>query len=144
MTKIVYSQSRHPAMEEEGAAYENPRHFTGPRAGVTEAVVIGDFPRIVAAYEGLDVKVTRPDLEAKRAETAAVVAARSSLSPDERANLYIPDDWRDLPWTQKTGEDGLTLRALASSLSDEPVLNKTSAAEVVEAELRRRAGGEQA
>ncbi|WP_192560280.1 hypothetical protein [Pseudomonas allokribbensis] len=42
--------------------YRNPTHFDRPEAGVTHAVVIGDWPKVVDAYEtlGVEVSVTMP------------------------------------------------------------------------------------
>ncbi|WP_025804592.1 hypothetical protein [Pseudomonas chlororaphis] len=42
--------------------YRNPAHFDRPEAGVTHAVVIGDWPKVVDAYEalGVEVSVTMP------------------------------------------------------------------------------------
>lgn len=42
--------------------YRNPAHFDRPEAGVTHAVVIGDWPKVVDAYEalGVEVLVTKP------------------------------------------------------------------------------------
>ena len=42
--------------------YRNPAHFDRPEAGVTRAVVIGDWPKVVDAYEalGVEVSVTKP------------------------------------------------------------------------------------
>ena len=46
--------------------YRNPEHFDKPEAGVTSVLVIGDWPRVVNAYEaaGIDVSVK----EAKRVQ----------------------------------------------------------------------------
>ena len=38
--------------------YRNPAHFDRPEAGVTHAVVIGDWPTVVEAYEALGVEVS--------------------------------------------------------------------------------------
>ncbi|MBX8621647.1 hypothetical protein K4754_06360 [Pseudomonas glycinae] len=38
--------------------YRNPAHFDRPEAGVTHAVVIGDWPKVVEAYEALGVEVS--------------------------------------------------------------------------------------
>ncbi|MDD1002430.1 hypothetical protein [Pseudomonas sp. TNT2022 ID642] len=42
--------------------YRNPAHFDRPEAGVTHAVVIGDWTKVVDAYEalGVEVSVTKP------------------------------------------------------------------------------------
>lgn len=38
--------------------YRNPAHFDRPEAGVTHAIVIGDWPKVVGAYEALGVEVS--------------------------------------------------------------------------------------
>lgn len=38
--------------------YRNPAHFDRPESGVTHAVVIGDWPKVVDAYEALGVGVS--------------------------------------------------------------------------------------
>lgn len=38
--------------------YRNPAHFDRPEAGVTHAVVIGDWPKVIDAYEALGVEVS--------------------------------------------------------------------------------------
>lgn len=38
--------------------YRNPAHFDRPEAGATHAVVIGDWPKVVDAYEALGVEVS--------------------------------------------------------------------------------------
>ncbi|AZD67575.1 hypothetical protein SAMN04489802_2838 [Pseudomonas chlororaphis] len=38
--------------------YRNPAHFDRPEAGVTHAVVFGDWPKVVEAYEALGVEVS--------------------------------------------------------------------------------------
>lgn len=42
-----------------GKRYRNPQHFERPELGVTRVLVIGDWPRVVAAHEavGVDVEV---------------------------------------------------------------------------------------
>lgn len=42
--------------------YRNPEHFHRPEAGVTQVVVLGDWPKVVEAYEavGVEVSVSKP------------------------------------------------------------------------------------
>lgn len=130
--KIVYSREAHPR-----AGYErrNPRHFTGSEAGVEHVVIVGDYPAITDAYLAQGVPVEhhgRPDLDRKPAAVALI-----SHQDEDPGVVVIPDDWRDLPWSQPDA-DGLSLRRLASLVSPEPVINKAQAVEAVEAELARR------
>jgi hypothetical protein len=133
MSEIVYSRSNHGLIK--GRAYENPRFFSGVRPGITKVIVIGNHPEIVEAYKAAGIPVEQPD-EDKKAKALAASIARGAAPPPEQ--LYIPSDWRDLPWTQKAGEDGLSLRGLASALTDEPVSNKEAAVAVIETEMARR------
>lgn len=49
-----------------GKRYRNPEHFDKPEAGVTSVVVIGDWPRVVDAYEASGIEVSVK--EAKRVQ----------------------------------------------------------------------------
>jgi hypothetical protein len=60
----------------------------------------------------------------------AMAAAQRSTEPE------IPADWRELDWPE--------LRSLASSVSETAVINKEQAVEAIEAELGRRAQGDDA
>lgn len=135
MTKtleIHYSQQADGFVE--GRAYANPRFFSTPRNGATKVYIYGEYPNIEAAYLACDVEVVRVD-PAPPSHVAATVTI-STARPEDAASVEIPANWRDLPWTQG---DGLTLRALASSISPTPVLNKKQAAAAVGGELVRRA-----
>ncbi|WP_426201040.1 hypothetical protein [Pseudomonas sp. TWP3-1] len=46
--------------------YRNPSHFDRPEAGVTHAVVIGDWPKVVAAYASVGVDVTAVEAEPRQ------------------------------------------------------------------------------
>ncbi|MCO4316336.1 hypothetical protein M8997_004005 [Phyllobacterium sp. 21LDTY02-6] len=43
---------------EKGRRYANPRFFSSVRAGVNAVTVIGDYPKIVEAYEAKGIPVT--------------------------------------------------------------------------------------
>lgn len=126
---LFYGQTRHP--EAEGVEFRNARFFAGAEEGVTKVLLAGDYPEIVRAYVKAGVEVSRVD-------ALVVEGSAADLPPHEPGAVVIPDDWRDLPWTQKAGEGGTTLRALASAISDAPVINKADAAAVIEGELARR------
>lgn len=68
--------------------YRNPEHFDKPEAGVTSVLVIGDWPRVVNAYEaaGIDVSVK----EAKRVQI--VGAGANADLEDLIAKLRIESD----------------------------------------------------
>ncbi len=53
--KLIYSND--PSDVTEGAQNRNPDYFDGPEKGVEEVGVVGDYPKIVAAYEALEVPV---------------------------------------------------------------------------------------
>lgn len=128
-----------------GRAYSNPRFYSVPRRGVTKVFLVGDWPKIEADYKAMGVPVERLDVEdatpkADHPTSSEVALARlaAKATADERALAHIPDGWRDLPWT-KPGDDGLTLRGLATTFSDTPVINKAQAIAAMVAELARRA-----
>jgi hypothetical protein len=43
--------------------YRNPEHFERPEAGVTNVLVVGDWPNVVDAYENVGVEVTLKEAE---------------------------------------------------------------------------------
>jgi len=43
--------------------YRNPEHFDKPEAGVTSVVVIGNWPKVVGAYENIGVEVSLTEAE---------------------------------------------------------------------------------
>jgi hypothetical protein len=128
--EVVYSRERRPLKR--GQRFQNPRFFDGVISGATKVRLDGHYPRIVEAYAAAGVQVLRTD-------ALTVTSPTEKLPPHEPGAVVIPEDWQELPWTQRTGDDGPTLRALASAISDAPVINKSQAIEVIEAELKRRA-----
>ena len=45
--------------------YRNPEHFDRPEAGVTNVLVVGDWPNVVDAYENVGVEVTLKEAESR-------------------------------------------------------------------------------
>lgn len=130
--EIVYARSMVPLAE--GRKYQNPRFFTEPLAGASKVYLTEDLPKIADAYRAVGVEVIEVN-----AEPVSVYEppTEAPMSDDERAKVYVPDNWRDLPWA-KPVDAGLTLRGLAAVFADEPVINKAQAIEAIEAELGRR------
>ncbi|TWC27706.1 MULTISPECIES: hypothetical protein [unclassified Pseudomonas] len=46
--------------------YRNPEHFDRPEAGVTGIVVVGEWPKVVEAYENIGVEVTAIEAESRQ------------------------------------------------------------------------------
>lgn len=46
--------------------YRNPEHFDRPEAGVTGVVVVGDWPKVVEAYERAGVQVATIEAESRQ------------------------------------------------------------------------------
>lgn len=46
--------------------YRNPEHFDRPEAGVTGVVVVGEWPKVVEAYERVGVEVTSIEAESRQ------------------------------------------------------------------------------
>lgn len=73
--------------------YRNPAHFDRPEAGVTHAVVIGDWPKVVEAYEeqGVEVSVLKPlnsqPGESDRADTIASLEQDNAMLRAERDGI---------------------------------------------------------
>jgi hypothetical protein len=129
MSEIVYSQTRRGLGP--GQVQLNPRHFQAPRADASKVYFIGDWPKIEAAYTALGVPVERLDAAPAVEPPPAAVMPLPTLPVEARAEVEIPQDWRDLSWPQ--------VRSLAAQFASEPVLNKAQAVDAVEAELARRA-----
>lgn len=135
--ELVYGRERHPLAQ--GRAFRNARFFDGPEEGATKVYLIGDLPMIAAAYAAIGVEVVHADAPAPPRPALAAPAALTPVAPtDERGEIYIPDDWADLPWAKPAEGRDLTLRGLAAMFSAEPVLNKAEAKAAIEAELARR------
>ncbi|MBS4090676.1 hypothetical protein [Pseudomonas rustica] len=71
--------------------YRNPAHFDRPESGVTHAVVIGDWPKVIDAYEavGVEVSVLKPLISEPIDSDAADIIA--SLEQDN-ATLRVERD----------------------------------------------------
>lgn len=73
--------------------YRNPAHFDRPEAGVTHAVVIGDWPKVVDAYEaqGVEVSVLKPliseSVNSDRADTIASLEQDNDTLRAERDGI---------------------------------------------------------
>lgn len=71
--------------------YRNPEHFDRPEAGVTGIVVIGEWPKVVDAYEHVGVEVTA--LEAKPRQVLVVGAADNNAEQEALiSKLQIESD----------------------------------------------------
>lgn len=136
MTKpfeIIYSQQKSDFIT--GRAYANPRFFTTPRQGVTKVYLVGDWPKIRAAYESMGVEVEQIDADEAKRETATAADIGQEAAED-RAAVEIPEDWEGLSWQK--------LRALAAKVSDDAIINKDGAIEAIRNELSRRRSEETA
>jgi hypothetical protein len=75
--------------------YRNPAHFDRPEAGVTHAVVIGDWPKVVDAYEaqGVEVSVLKPliseSVNSDRADTIASLEQDNEMLRAERDDIVL-------------------------------------------------------
>jgi len=76
-----------------GKRYRNPAHFDRPEAGVTHAVVIGDWPKVVDAYEaqGVEVSILKPliseSVNSDRAHTIASLEQDNDMLRAERDGI---------------------------------------------------------
>jgi hypothetical protein len=73
--------------------YRNPAHFDRPEAGVTHAIVIGDWPKVVGAYEaqGVEVSVLKPlireSVSSDRADTITSLEQDNDMLRAERDGI---------------------------------------------------------
>jgi hypothetical protein len=120
--KLVYSAHRIPLAE--GEAYRNPRFFTGPEAGVTAVRIVGDWPKIAAAYRRAGVDVV--------ADSPAAAAQPFECLPPPTTPVTIPEGWRALPWPE--------LRALAAQCGARWAINRTQAIAAIEKQEAEQTG----
>lgn len=123
--ELVYSTQR--TNFQEGRAYSNPRFFTSTRQGVTKVIVVGNWPKVVAAYEKAGVPV-----EVVSGPNVQGGDPKPGPAPKRNPEAEIPEGWGNLPWLEK--------RLLAENFSDRPVINSEQADTAIEAEALRRAG----
>lgn len=89
--ELVYSTQNSDFDSEK--RYRNPAHFDRPEAGVTHAVVIGDWPKVVEAYEeqGVEVSVLKPLISqsggSDRADTIASLEHNNDMLRAERNGI---------------------------------------------------------
>lgn len=83
-----------------------------------------------AAQKGEPVELAPEPDPVKPTTPAPVLPRPTAETPEQRAAVEIPANWRDLPWPK--------LRSLASKVSDDPISNRPVAVAAIEAELSRR------
>lgn len=126
MVEMIYAT--HRTGLEEGRVWRNAKLFDGKvEPGVSKVIVVGDRPRIVAAYRAAGVEVEEIGVAPRR--------GAGPPAPPKPVERYfdlteIPEDWRELSWQAK--------RALAKKLTDVPVINSAQANVAIEAEIERR------
>ena len=60
--------------------YRNPEHFDRPETGVTGVIVVGEWPKVVDAYESVGVEVVELEAGPRR---ALMVADQTVLDQEE-------------------------------------------------------------
>jgi len=60
--------------------YRNPEHFDRPEAGVTGVIVVGEWPKVVDAYENVGVEVVEVEAGPRR---VLMVADQTALDQEE-------------------------------------------------------------
>jgi hypothetical protein len=125
---LVYGRTLRPEME--GKAFRNARFFTAPEEKASTVYLDGDYPQIESAYLAKGVKVLHLDAALP---LPAVFHQRPAGDVTEE-KVFIPADWRELPWSQPD-ERGLTLLGVAKDVGATGVINKAQATEAIEAYL---------
>jgi len=97
--------------------YRNPAHFDRPEAGVTHAVVIGDWPKVVDAYEalGVEVSVMKPlisqSVDSGGADIIAGLEQENDNLRTERAGiLRLIEAAEDKSTLERPGDGELPIR----------------------------------
>jgi hypothetical protein len=118
---------------EEGRSYSNPRFFNGQiRPKVHRAIVIGDWPLVVDAYQKAGIPVIQLP-EGSRASDGEGVKPLEAPEPEKApgSDVVIPseEEFNALDWTD--------MRALVKSLGGS-VTNKTAAKDFVDEKRAER------
>ena len=122
--RLTYSAQR--SGFDPGKRYANPRYFDGvAMPGITEVEIVGDWPKVRAAYEAAGVRVIGAE---------ATVEVVASAAQPTKTVIAIPPDWRDLPWSRPKVVGDLTLRTVVKSLG-ETAINRDQAVEAIERHL---------
>lgn len=127
---------------EKGRKYANPRFFTTPRAEATRVIVVGEWPKVVEAYQKIGVPVIQLD-HGQPLEDAEHADPLDPIDPQgdggkqdgdedhDPGTVEIHEDWKDMSWQ--------ALRALAKDIDGKKFpLKKDEAIEIIENELKRR------
>jgi hypothetical protein len=131
--EIIYSRQAGDYAKDK--VYSNPRFFSTPRHDATKVYLVGDWPKIEAAYRAIGVPVEKLDEEQAMSQLDAPAPQPAPAATYE--SVEIPENWRDLQWTASDPE-AMTLRSLANSVSAGGVVNKSQAVAAITAELARR------
>lgn len=126
---------------EKGRKYANPRFFLTPRPEATRVIVVGDWPKVVQAYQRIGIPVVQLDHgqpleDAESAKPLPPVTdenepKKGSGDDHDPGTVVIPDDWTDMSWP--------ALRALAKDITaDKFPIKKDEAIDIIEKELTRR------
>lgn len=127
VTVLVYSA--HRAALGEGEVYRNPRLFHAVEPGATAVRIIGNWPKIAAAYRKAGANVTTDTMVTVNLEiTAEPFHVIGSLD----GAVMVPDNWRALPWPE--------LRALAAQCGAPWVINRKQAFAAIEKQEAERTG----
>jgi hypothetical protein len=125
-TELVYSSQKTAFIP--GRRYANPRFFDGRvKSGVTKVIVVGNWPKVVAAYKAAGIPVQQIG---DNPPPLAAPTERSTGPRKASGEVDIPADWSKLSWQDK--------RALVMQLTDYPAINSAEADKAIEAELARR------
>ena len=124
--KITYSAQR--TGFDHRKAYANPRYFDGVvMPEVTAVEIVGDWPAVEKAYRAAGVPVTYAGADDAPEPVAKI--------PEAVREVYIPPDWRELPWSKPREVGGLTLRTLVKAIGATAV-NRGDALEAIEAHMK--------
>lgn len=139
---IVYSAQKRGFVK--GRTYQNPRFFQGTiAAGATRAIVVGEWPAVVQAYEEAGISVVKvptngklPDMENEE----VIPRRRRSAAPpvDDVADnaADVPDDNDEPPMEIPAHPERMNfknLRALVQKIDPEAdIATKAEALEIIE------------
>ncbi len=85
--ELIYTTQRDGF--EQGRIYRNPRHFDQVEPGVESVVVIGDWPKVAAAYEETGAEVSVVEVTQKVVAVGGLSSGDSELLVAELASIGV-------------------------------------------------------
>lgn len=151
---VVYSAQTNGF--EPGFAYRNPKYFQKPLGKPEKLIVVGNWPKVVAAYEALGVQVetvspgtplrTPGTIAAPPKPADAQTTPPEAPQPETGGNLdnpkepvEIPADWASMQWMKQEKLAAKIVGTTVPLATSEGQTRAAKAKAIIEAEVAERA-----